>query len=378
MEAYSNANMLGEYIPATQTSPASMSTTTGCLNPPCAILDPPLSIEHPLVNGSAVLTKLKWKTNCEIASTNAGCGTTSNSFDFVFRVRDDYCPIPTYSTKRITIEVIYKPVIQAPEHLCIINNDDSVSLIWSKVADSLNNFVLYKVFKHYNGQDIIIDSTNSINDTSITFAVNNPNQTLSYRIGTVSKHTHRYCDSLVIGNSISPIFLKAYEISGNKTMLNWNNPLNPLPSNYTDYYIYKSTSANNWSLIATTSSTSFMDTLSHNIDSVRYRVEISNSVCTSISNEAKILPSGIEESDLSEKIKIYPNPAKDFLKLEWEADLQIDLVEVYNTSSQLVLKQEIRPSTRNSQLDLKGLSKGVYIVILKGEGINYLEKVLIE
>jgi hypothetical protein len=121
-----------------------------------------------------------------------------------------------------------------------------------------------------------------------------------------------------------------------------------------------------------------MDTLSHNIDSVKYRVEISNSICTSISNEATILPSGIEESDLSEKIKIYPNPARDFLKLEWEADLQIDLVEVYNTSSQLVLKQEIRPSTRNSQLDLKGLSKGVYIVILKGEGINYLEKVLIE
>jgi len=373
MDAY--GDNFGKYVGG---SNPIMLDTAGCQYPPCATLNPPIESGTPIYNQAAVSTNFNWQTSCEHMQSPYLNSDGTADYVFSFVVRDDYCPFPAERVYELKIKLLPTDSlkIDGPKISCIkVNADNSIELIWNKINESVGLYNEYRVYSSENGSPYnLAGTTTNINDTSIIINTSGKLKPMDFKISFFSQ----CAANEVEGDVLSSIFLKAYQISGNKTMLNWNAPLSTLPANYTDYYVYKSTSANNWSLITTTSNTSFMDTLFHNIDSVKYRVEISNSVCTSISNEATILPSGIEESDLSEKIKIYPNPAKDFLKLEWEADLQIDLVEIYNTSSQLILKKEIRSSNRNALIELKDLSKGIYIVILKGEGINYFEKVLIE
>jgi len=355
-----------------------MLDTAGCQYRPCATLNPPIQSGSPIYNQHLISTFFNWQTSCEHLQPPYLNSDGTANYVFSFVVKDDYCPFPAERIYELNIKLLPTDSLKfaGPNINCIkVNNNNSVELSWNKANKSIGLYNEYRIYQsNIGGTFNLVGKTTNINDTTFLINTTGKNKPMEFKVSLFSNCAVNDAH----GDIMSSIFLKAYQISNSKTMLNWNEPLDTLPSNYTDYYVYKSTSANNWSLITTTSNTSFMDTLSHNINNVKYRVEISNSICTSTSNEAKILPSGIDETNLSEKIKIYPNPAKDFLKLEWESELQIDLVEVYNTSSQLVLKQEIRTSDRNAQLDLKGLSKGIYIVILKGDGINYLEKVLIE
>ncbi len=68
--------------------------------------------------------------------------------------------------------------------------------------------------------------------------------------------------------------------------------------------------------------------------------------------------------DNKNRIKIYPNPCKDKLFVEFYEDSAIIEVELYNRLGQLVLKQELK-ATSSTTINLEGLNSGLYTLRVK-------------
>ena len=139
------------------------STTTGCLNPPCATLNPP----PPISAFYGVSTNFNWQTTCNHVNTELGCGTTSNVYNFVIKVQDDFCPAPAINVGTITIVVLDLPRIPSPKLSCAsVDSNGLVSLSWIPVKDSVNSFSHYSIY-HSNSQtgpftEIAIKSFSSV------------------------------------------------------------------------------------------------------------------------------------------------------------------------------------------------------------------------
>ncbi|MDT8309468.1 MAG: hypothetical protein RQ866_08040, partial [Bacteroidales bacterium] len=66
----------------------------GCLNPPCANLTPTTTLTNPITGMFGVQTTFSWQTGCQHLATNVGCGVTSNTYNFLFKTKDNFCPAP--------------------------------------------------------------------------------------------------------------------------------------------------------------------------------------------------------------------------------------------------------------------------------------------
>ena len=86
---------------------------------------------------------------------------------------------------------------------------------------------------------------------------------------------------------------------------------------------------------------------------------------------------GIKEiSDLSEVVRVYPNPASDEINFKFSNSTEKRKVELYNSIGELVLSSDI--STQNSSLKTYHLQSGVYFYsILVGEKIIKTDKIVI-
>ena len=73
---------------------------------------------------------------------------------------------------------------------------------------------------------------------------------------------------------------------------------------------------------------------------------------------------------LNDKItaSVYPNPVNDLLKVDIKS-ANINSIEIYNITGIRLLTKKIDQCTNN--IDVSGLPKGVYLVSLKGAGVNY-------
>ncbi|RLD64558.1 MAG: hypothetical protein DRI84_08535, partial [Bacteroidetes bacterium] len=62
-----------------------------------------------------------------------------------------------------------------------------------------------------------------------------------------------------------------------------------------------------------------------------------------------------------QKVKVYPNPARDFTNIEFGNKLNKEAkIEVYNSLGQMVLQDKINKGEQTYRLELKGLSSGIY------------------
>jgi uncharacterized protein YjdB len=78
----------------------------------------------------------------------------------------------------------------------------------------------------------------------------------------------------------------------------------------------------------------------------------------------------------SQNIKLYPNPAKDFINVESESI--IESVSIYSLGYQK-LKEEVHENGTNSvQVLTTGISQGLYLIALKTNGTTYYKKLIIE
>ena len=115
------SNTFGNYIPASGSIPATYSTTVGCLNPPCATLTP---APDPNTGFTALLNtqvQFNWVASCNHFAAYAGCGITTNKYDFYYKASDNYCPLPADNYVNILL-LFYQDLLIILQKLNVLIN----------------------------------------------------------------------------------------------------------------------------------------------------------------------------------------------------------------------------------------------------------------
>lgn len=244
----------------------------GCIITPCATVS-----SAPLISGvQGATVNFNWQTDCDHVVNSVGSGLDVVPYHFVFRVQDDYCPVPQVVYATITINVVNPNIIQAPKIDCIQGSGTGTfTLNWQPVTNTGGSFVEYQVRSVQGG---IIANIPAIGTNS--FVINGVTQANDYYLAVVSGcngNAIRYSDT------IKNIFLDVSNANPGLADLNWNNPTStPLPtitSNY--YYILREYPAGVWSLhdsvpYGVTNYTEEIDICNINLN---YQIRLANTPC---------------------------------------------------------------------------------------------------
>lgn len=303
------------------------NTAAGCAYPPCATLNPP----PPVVAQFGVITNFSWQTSCEHISTDAGCGSMTNTYTFLIKVMDDFCPAPAIKFNTVTIVVLAIPPIDPPEPRCVetLANGD-VQITWVPPDDPDSTFNSYHVFYSPNiGFPFqVVDSIFNYNQTSwIHSGANGNNQNGYYYIKTRSGCFGKYW-STTTSDTITNILLNVSNSGTGVAQLNWNATHDPiLPTNSPWYLIFRDPGIGTWSLIDSTMNLNYNDTIVFCDADVRYQIrQRDESGCFSISNI---------DGDIFQDVTPPDIPVFDFVTvdqttqqsyLEWQASLATDVV----------------------------------------------------
>ncbi len=260
------------------------STTTGCLNPPCATLTP----VSPTSGSVNAFTTFDWQTSCNHISNNSACNTASNTYTFVFKTKDDFCPAPAEKITTVSITVLAFPIVESPEPRCVsvLPNGD-ITLTWSTPTDTGLTFNSYHVFTSVSaaGPFTLLDSIFVYGQTTYTHVGANGNLAPVYYY----LQTRSGCGGQIYDQSqdtISSIYLTVNNPSNGTAVLSWNPIATPNISTSNGIYnIYQEYPTGVWTQVVSTTSLSFIDSILVCNATVNYRVEIQDSTgCRSVSS----------------------------------------------------------------------------------------------
>ena len=114
------------------------------------------------------------------------------------------------------------------------------------------------------------------------------------------------------------------------------------------------------------------------IDSKQYVCYIDFKTMTRVVTSApcNTTPVGLNELSNLESIKVYPNPAKEVLNLNYELkENQVTTTRIINSIGiEVYLGNKNSSKTVKEEIPLKNLSKGVYYLEVIGENVNSLVK----
>lgn len=214
------------------------TSPVGCAIGPCATLD-----ATPLITMSqGVSTNFNWQTSCDHLVTPYGVTEDQLSYHFVFKVQDDYCPIPKVSYATVTINVINPGVIPAPQINCIQSDaTGNVVISWDSVIDPLGTFTEYQI---YTDQAGLIGTIPAIGTTTFTDpAVTQEND---YIIAVASGCNG---NSISTSDTIKNIYLNLTNPLNGTAVLQWNDPVTPPTAGMNAFYhLYREYPSGTWSL----------------------------------------------------------------------------------------------------------------------------------
>lgn len=260
------------------------NANAGCLNPPCATLTPPPPVSGP----SAAATVFSWQTSCNHIAFSTTCYVASNTYNFVFRAADDFCPAPSTTFKTVSITVLSVPPVESPNVHCLaVQPNGDVTITWDQPVDTANTFNSYHIFSstNPNGPFTPVDSIFNYNQLSYTHSGANANAgpvyyTVQTRAGCAGQQFWPPLDTM------STIHLQVVNNANGTATLNWNNISVPPPgSQFGQFLIYREYPVGTWVLLDSTTQLTFMDTISVCSSQVNYRIEIYDTLgCWSVSN----------------------------------------------------------------------------------------------
>jgi hypothetical protein len=357
------------------------NSTVGCLNPPCATLNPPPIISAML----AVATHFHWQTSCDHLPSypsGSGYGPPYYVHNFVIKVYDNNCPGPGMTIATISIVVKTKPVLANPELKCVeTDSAGNVTLNWVPVLDTENSFNLYMIYRSVSasGPFYAIDSTfNMFQSTYTDFGVNPGWGTYYYYIKTFSSGCYGRTSPPGSGNILSTTKLNLILQPGNPLILNWGCtdsvvPVNPM------YFLYAKCPGQSWQMFDSAQQNFYTLSGTDTIyNGCQFRVFIRDSSgCTGFS-QAITYNLGIDKVDYYEAkcFDFYPNPSGDkiYIKVYTEKEKpQIEMYDVFGRMHKLQISKSIENGIYSS--DISSFSTGVYY--LKIEGCSGIKKLLL-
>ena len=291
---------------------------TGCINGPCATLN-----ATPIITGTTNATAtFSWQTACNHLIGAAGNAYDTIPYHFVFKVQDNFCPIPKINYVTVTINVVNQGVIQAPSINCIHSNPSTniTTIEWNAVTNPLNTFVAYEIYSLQNG---LIGTINNL--TTTTFSFPTPTSSKDYYISVISGcngNTKRYSDTL------KSIFLNVTNPLNGTAVINWNAPTTSANSGMGNYYhIYREYPLGTWNMIDSVpfGTTFYKDTIYICEAQLNYQIVLPNSPCDFSSN----VDGDLFEDMLTPSIPIINSVSVDtlnnsFVKINWNANNQPD------------------------------------------------------
>lgn len=269
------------------------NANAGCLNPPCATLT---NVSPPTTGTGSISTVFNWQTTCDHVAVQDACANITNTYNFLFKFQDDFCPARAFNIVNVAVTVVGEPIVESPEPRCAstaANGDITIS--WEPVVDNNvpQSFFEYAIFHSTspNGPFQEIGAVANINSGTYIHASTNavaPPTTTGPNYYLI--RTRSGCNDAVLEapiDTISSIFLT---VTDNSTTadLSWNAVTTPsLPSTNGMYDVWRLEPGGAWTIIATTSDLFYSDPVIWCQDElITYRIELADNLpCTSVSNE---------------------------------------------------------------------------------------------
>ncbi len=186
------------------------TSTSGCLNGPCATLD-----QTPAITGvQGVSTDFSWQTDCAHLVDANGNVAAEVPYTFVFKVQDNYCQIPKVTYRTVTIRVQNTGVVSAPSISCIqtaANGD--LTLQWNALNDPLGEATAFSL----NTVETGLVSNLAMGSTSIT--IPGTGTDLSYFLAVTSG-----CNALRTSDTVKNVILQVFNPANGTANLSWNTP----------------------------------------------------------------------------------------------------------------------------------------------------------
>lgn len=262
------------------------SSTTGCLNPPCATLNPAV----PVTGKTDVTTTFNWQTTCDHIAQSSGCNPHPNTYTFVFKTQDDFCPAPAQNISTVSITVLATKTVPSPQPRCVaVHPNGDVTLSWSPVSNAVGTFNSYQIFSSASpsGPFTMLDSIFTIGQATYTHVGANATAAPVYYL----IKTRSGCGGKMFSDpldTIASMKLAVVNPANGTALLSWNTIANPLfPSSTGLYKIYMEYPAGTWSLKAQTTNTKYIDSITVCNAVINYRVEMEDTTgCVSVSSIA--------------------------------------------------------------------------------------------
>ncbi len=251
-------------------------SAVGCLNPPCATLSSPA----PDTGFATYTTTFNWQTTCDhVANSTPDCITSQNSYLFIIRALDDFCPTGGQALATLTITILEDTLVKSPPiHCADVQSNGDVIIDWNQTPDPDSAFVQWKIYNatDLNGPYTLIDSILDYNITTYTHIGAGANtQSIHYIVRAESGCHQNWF--YIRNDTISTMYINP-TFNDTCVQVSWNELSTPLPDGSgATYDIYREYPiGSGFSLYQTTSTTSFCDTFSICTDSVTYRIDLSN------------------------------------------------------------------------------------------------------
>lgn len=258
------------------------SSNSGCLNPPCATVipkSPQTSYTSPLNNEIT----FDWQTDCNhMAAQSNSCGSPSNRYAFALRMKDNFCVAPGINVTAVVINVVSTIPVPPDLSQSCVSKDSSGSLTvhWSIPTDTGMNFDGYVLYR--GGSTALpfmaLDTIWNYGDQFYT-DINPLNGANYYYMRTLGGCGYASASS----DTIRLMELSVTQIpptNSSDAQLNWNSPT---PSFAPTFEIWRrpyGTVAATWAQIATTTDTTYHDTVDICGQQIEYQVRI-NGDCNS-------------------------------------------------------------------------------------------------
>ena len=123
----------------------------------------------------------------------------------------------------------------------------------------------------------------------------------------------------------------------------------------------------------------------NNIVVVRFSLEANSRTPSTIFDELRVgntwqsvtgqAPLSVAKNEYANSVSLYPNPAKDVVRIETKNNVNVSSVEVFNLLGQSVLSQS---TLKDNKINVSSLSKGLYLLKLASDKGTIAKKVVIE
>ena len=293
------------------------STTTGCLQPPCATL----SIAPPITNPIVASTVFSWTTDCSHLNFSNGCASSS-TYSFVLRASDDYCNAPavSFGTYEVTILPLPSSITNVIDTVC-----DAYQAPDGSILDSSGTYTFY-----LSGQGNLCDSI-------------------------VMLQLEVIKDSLIYSNPVDLTEALGQSASFSVQSLGgdnyqWQTDLGLGFQNLMDAGQYSGANSN----------TLTISSISTQNENQLLRCIVSSQACIDTSSVAFLTISGLDLNgyNLSSRVRIIPNPTSGNFRIEPFLEGQKSIQVIY------AFGRLVEQGPWKEGFDFSHLNTGVYVIYL--------------